>query len=234
MKKTLLTLIVIIFVIACQKATQNTMTINGNIAGLKKGTIYLQSVKDSTLISLDSLELKGDGNFSFSYEIESPEIFYLYLDKADNNDINDRITFFGEPGEIYIKTSWNTIDTKTEIIGSESHEVFTKFNMMLSKFNMRDIEVFQASLAPELKENTSALDSLSTLSRKNLIRRYQYILNFGLNNPKSYVTPYVAVTEAADANPKYLDSIYKGLASEVADSKYGKALRKHLENVKEK
>lgn len=208
------------------------MNINGNIAGLKKGTLYLQHLKDSTLVNLDSLELKGDGNFSFAHEVQSPEIFYLYLEKADNNDVNDRITFFGEAGEIYIKTSWNTIDTDTEITGSKSHEIFSKFNAMLSRFNTRDIEIFQSSLLPEVKDNEKALDSLAAISQKNVLRRYQYVLNFGLNNPNSYVTPYVSLKEASDANPKYLDSIYNGLSNEVATSKYGKALKDHLEVIK--
>ena len=208
------------------------MIINGNIAGLKKGTLYLQHLKDSTLTSLDSLQIKGDGNFTFSYDLESPEVFYLYLDKADNNDINDRITFFGEPGTIAIKTTWNTMDTKSEVLGSKSNEELSEINAMLSKFNAKDIELLQSSLSPDLKENTSAIDSLRTLSDRNLIRRYQYVLNYALNNTDSYVTPYIALTEVADANPKYLDSIHQSLSQQVADSKYGKALKKHLESLK--
>ena len=81
------------------------MTVTGNIKGLKKGMLYLQKIPDSTLISIDSLRIDGDGSFTFKTELESPEIFYLYLKKEDNNVINDRITFFGEPGTITINTS---------------------------------------------------------------------------------------------------------------------------------
>ena len=95
---------------SCNRETKNTMTITGNVKGLKKGTLYLQHIPDSVLVTLDSLKIEGDGNFTFKTELESPEIFYLYLNKKDNNDINDRITFFGEPGIITINTSCNTFD----------------------------------------------------------------------------------------------------------------------------
>jgi len=77
-----------------QSPTENTMALSGQIKGLKKGVLYLQHVPDSTLVVIDSVLINGNGNFSFKTELESPEVFYLYLVKKDNNDINDRITFF--------------------------------------------------------------------------------------------------------------------------------------------
>ena len=110
MKKLLFASLIGFLVVACfDTTTEKTMTITGTIDGLKKGKLFFQTIKDSTLITLDSLELRGDGNFSFSSEVESPALYYLYLDKADNNSINDRITFFGEPGEIQVNTAWNTL-----------------------------------------------------------------------------------------------------------------------------
>ncbi|MEM7382644.1 MAG: DUF4369 domain-containing protein, partial [Bacteroidota bacterium] len=88
------------------------MIVTGNVKGLKKGTLYLQHIPDSVLVTVDSLTIAGDGNFNFEIPLDHAEIFYLYLDKTDNNDINDRITFFGEPGTITINTAWNTFDTQ--------------------------------------------------------------------------------------------------------------------------
>ena len=61
--------------------------------------------------------------------------------------------------------------------------------------------------------------------------RDRYIVNFGLTNPESYVSPYVTLVEASDANPKYLDSILRTLNPEVAKSKYGEELKKYLEKL---
>ncbi|MCK0162219.1 DUF4369 domain-containing protein [Allomuricauda sp. F6463D] len=229
MKRILFVLLVGFTVFSCEKSTENTMIVNGNIKGLKKGTLYLQQFKDSTLSVLDSLEIKGDGAFSFSTEVNEPEIFYLYLKKEDNNDINDRITFFGESGNIVINTAWNTFDSNVEISGSKSHKKLLEFYDMVSKFNIRELSLAQQASLPQLQEDSIALDSLQRLLNQNTISRYRYALNFGLNNGSSYATPYIMLTEASEANPKYLDSIYKGLAPEVAASKYGKEFKAFLE-----
>lgn len=209
------------------------MTITGTVNGLKKGTLYFQQIQDSTLVNLDSLEIRGDGNFVFEHEIESPEVFYLYLDKADNNSINDRITFFGERGTINIKTSWNSFDSKAEISGSKSNDEYEAFRDMITKFNTREIELAQAAAKIEIQKDSMALDSIQKLGDRNIIGKYRYVLNFGLNNADSYITPYVALTQASDANPKYLDSIADQLSPEVANSKYGKLLKAHVNNLKD-
>ena len=230
MKRILFVLLFGITLVACEKSTENTMIVNGNIKGLKKGTLYLQKLQDSTIANVDSLEIKGDGKFSFSTEVGDPEVFYLYLKKEDNNDINDRINFFGESGNIVINTAWNTFDTDVEISGSKSHEKLLEFYDMVSKFNIRELALAQQAVLPEYQEDSVALDSIQSLINKNTVSRYRYALNFGLNNGDSYATPYIMLTEAREANPKYLDSIYKGLSPEVAASKYGKKFKDFLDN----
>jgi len=225
-------LTLIISITSCQSSTENTMTVSGTIDGLKKGTLFFQKVKDTSLVTIDSLEIKGDGTFSFSHEIDSPELFYLYLDKKDNNTINDRITFFGEPGTISIETAWNTFDRKPTITGSESHKKYEEFLAIVSKFNTKDLEFLQTSINLKNQLTQRQVDSLEDLKDKNFLRRYKYILNFGLSNPKSFITPYITLTEIPDANPKYLDSIYTSLSQEVAASKYGKELKVYIENLK--
>lgn len=232
MRKYITVITLVLFLLSCGGKSENTMTVSGTIDGLKKGTLYLQHINDSSLATIDSLELRGDGSFSFSHKIESPQLFYLYLKKADNNDINDRITFFGEPGEIFIKTKWNTFDAMPEISGSKSHEIYSKCQEMLSQFNKRELELSRASLSQEIQNDSVAFDSIVELSNKNIITKYRYVLNFALNNPDSYVTPYLALHEASDANPKYLDSINRALVPEVAQSKYGRALNAYVQSLK--
>ena len=233
MKKLLLSAGVILSLLSCtENDSENTMTVRGNVKGLKKGTLYLQHIPDSTLITVDSLEISGDGTFEFKTELESPEIFYLYLNKKDNNDINDRITFFGEPGTITIKTSWDTFDTKAEIAGSESHKKLEEYRKVMSRFNTQNLEIVRAAFDPEIQQDTIAMDSIQKASEKNILRGYLFAVNFALNNRDSYIAPFIAVTEVADANIKYLDSIYNSLVPEVAESKYGKELRDHLEEIK--
>ena len=181
------------------------------------------------MITIDSIQIEGDGNFIFKTELESPEIFYLYLNKKDNNDINDRIIFFGESGNITINTSWNTFDTNVKIEGSETQKKLEEYKKTMSRFNTRNFELVQSAVNTELPLDSLQLDSIQKLSDKNLQRGYAFALNFALHNKDSYVAPYIALYEVADANVIYLDSINNSLTPEVANSKYGKALKKFLE-----
>ena len=217
-----------LFLISCSEDTANTMFVTGKVKGLKKGTLYLQHVPDSTLVTIDSLEINGNGEFSFKTKLESPDIFYLYLDKKDNNDINDRITFFGEAGNITINTSWNTFDTNVKIEGSATQKKLEEYRKNMSKFNKRSIEIMQSASNSEVPIDSLQWDSIQKLTNKNMQRSYLYALNFALNNKDSYVAPYIALTEVSDANIKYLDSINNSLTPEVASSKYGKALKNFL------
>lgn len=225
MKNSLIALFAIALLANCAPETaKNTMTVSGSIKGLKKGTLFLQHIPDSTLVAIDSLVLDGSGDFSFKIPLESPEVFYLYLDKKDFNDINDRITFFGEVGTVNIQTKWNSFDIDPEITGSESQEKLIEYRGMMSKFNIAEIRIMEAAFKASSEQNNQALDSLQKASDRNTLRSYLFALNYAMNNADSYVAPYVAVTDVADANPKFLDSIYNKLSPEVAASKYGKLL----------
>jgi hypothetical protein len=228
MKKIVLAILVLTVLGSCSKSSENSMIVSGNIVGLKKGKLMLQRIQDSVLVNIDSLSLRGDGSFTFKQELESPEVFYLALLKADHNDFNDRIAFFGEPGTINVVTTWNTFDRDAQITGSKSHVKYQECREILTKFNTRNLELLQESLKPEIKSNPKLMDSLIAVNDKNTLRRYLYVLNFALSNPDSYVSPYIAMTEAYDAKPKYLDSINKALTPEVANSKYGIALKAYV------
>jgi len=233
MKQLSISLLFVILFTACADNSENTMFVNGTVKGLKKGVLYFQKVSDTTLVTLDSLEVKGDGNFEFTTSLDSPQIFYLYLKKEDNNEMNDRITFFGEPGIITIQTSWNAFEKKAVIEGSVTQKKLEEYRKIMSRFNTQNLEQVQASIDPDLINDPRALDSLQKAYEKNIRRSYLYALNFALSNTESHIAPYIALTEVADANVTYLDSIYNSLSPEVANGTYGMALKKHLNEVRE-
>jgi len=233
MKKTLSLLALVLLLFSCGNTiTENTMTVTGKVKGLKKGTLYLQHIPDSVLVVIDSIQVDGDGNFSFQTELESPDVFYLYLTKKDNNTVNDRITFFGEPGTITINTQWNTFDTQAEITGSETHKKWEEYQKTMTKFHKENLEIIQGSMGTKVPLDSLQIDSIQQLSDKNIRRSYAYALNFALSNKDSYIAPYIALSDVADANIIYLDSINNSLTPKVADSKYGRSLQKYLEDIK--
>ncbi|WP_405413610.1 DUF4369 domain-containing protein [Maribacter sp. Asnod1-A12] len=224
MKKILIVITALLALGSCGDNPEETLIVNGKIKGLKKGTLYLQHVPDSVLITVDSVAINGDGNFSFKTKLMSPEVFYLYLDKRDNNDINDRITFFAEPGTMTINSDWNTFDTTAEITGSETQKKLEEYKQHMSSINKKNMQIMMQAAKPENQVDPISIDSLENIGKRNLQRGYAFAINFALNNKTSYIAPYVALKEIPDANVKYLDSIYSVLPVEVAESKYGKEL----------
>jgi hypothetical protein len=94
--------------------------------------------------------------------------------------------------------------------------------------------VMEKAVKASNDNNQVVLDSLQKAADKNALRRYLFVLNFALNNSDSYVAPYVTLNDAANANVKFLDSIYNKLTPEVATSKYGKQLDKFIKELKSK
>ena len=217
-----------------ERIEDNTMIIKGNIEGLKKGKIFLQQYTDGKLINLDSVEAKGTGKFSFTRKLETPEVFYIYLDlgKKEGTNFGDRLLFFGEPKLITIDSKHELFDVNAKISGSESQKIYEEYSRNIRKFNLRNVELLEKQINA-IKENKNTLaDSINKVSEKNALRKYLYVLNFALTNPNSYVSPYVVLSDAPNTNIKYLDSIYKTLSPAVLSSKYGKELEQYIQEIK--
>lgn len=234
MRKIVFLLSALALVSCSETEEKNTMVIKGNIDGLKKGKIFLQQYNDGKIINLDSVEAKGNGKFTFKRKFESPEVFYIYLDlnKKEGTDFGNRLLFFGEPTTITINSKHEMFDIHAKIEGSESQKVLEEYNKNMRKFGTRNIELLEQQLNAIKAQQQEKADSINKLSERNTLRRYLYALNFAITHPDSFVSPYVALVDTPDANIKYLDSIYKVLSAEVASSKYGKELKKHIEEIK--
>ena len=225
----LLILGVLLLTLSCSgEDEQNKMVVEGRIKGLKKGVLYLQYIPDSTLVTVDSLQIRGDGAFRLQADVVEPDLYYLYLSKADNNILDDRIAFFGEPGQYLIESSWNAFEADAEIQGTEAHEKYEEFRENMSRFNLERLELARGLAPGEETLDSVRVDSIQAALDKNLRRSYLYTLNFALSNKDSYLAPFITYTEVADANTKYLDSVYRSLPPHIAASKYGKKLKELL------
>ena len=229
MKKIFKIVVIFILIIGCtgkSKSDMNTIEVKGSIEGLRKGTLYLQKIQDSILIDLDSLVLKGSSNFKLQAKINSPEIFYLYLDKKDGDTLNDRIRFFGEKGTIEINTLLKTYESSAQISGSENHLLLEEYLTFIRRFDQENLKLVKVYFN-ELRENNSSkkLDSIQKKMDNLLLRRYLFTINFASNNSDKEIAPYLMVTEVNDTSIKLLDSVMVKLSPEVKLSKYGKDLQ---------
>lgn len=235
MKQIFLTSIVAFTLFSCQQEGKNTMYIQGNVEGLKRGVIYLQRFdNEGNIKNIDSVVAQGKGTFSFQVPLESPEVFALHLKKEDTKNDFNRLVFFGEPKTITIDTHNETFDLTARILGSETQKLFEEYNQTIRKFNFRNTEFLGQQLQAIKDQKMTLADSIAELSRKNRIRQHLFSVNYALSNKNSYIAPYIALSESYNISPKYLDSIYKSLSKEVSESKYGKLLKTHLDSLQTK
>jgi len=224
--KNIILFFLLIGIVACSKK-ESDLTVIGNVKGLRKGTLFLKKIQDTSIITVDSMQISGDANFKLESQIEEPEIFFLVLDKNDTDE--GRITFFANKGVTEINTTLKNFAFDAKINGSKQQSIFHEYNQMSTKFNNKNLDIIEENFNAIIKkDSTKALET--DLRYKSLLKsKYLYTINFALNNKTSQVSPYLALKEINDAQLKYLDTIYVSLPDSIAESKYGKKLKSLIE-----
>ena len=59
MKKLISCIILALLIISCSEEKKGNMLVKGQIDGLKKGSLFLQKLKDTVLISVDSIFIRS-------------------------------------------------------------------------------------------------------------------------------------------------------------------------------
>jgi vacuolar-type H+-ATPase catalytic subunit A/Vma1 len=231
MKKIITVLVVSIILFACSSKKDGDMVVEGNIKGLKKGTLYLQKIIDAAIVSVDSVAVFGDGNFSVTDNVISPEIYYLTF---KGNTVDKRILFFGNKGTITINDNMDTFGFNPEIIGSENQLVFNKFLKINDQFKNQRLQFIKKEFDAVKSKNLDSIEKVKTDFKKMIRRKYLFTANFALTNSGSEASPYIALTELYDANIKLLDTINKSLSVKVKKSTYGKRLDTYVSEIKNK
>lgn len=232
MKKSILLLFITLSLLSCSKSETN-LVVTGKIQDLKKGTLYLQKIEDTSLVTLDSVVIKGDPTFSFNTYIENPQVLYLYLNKVDNSEYDDRLLFFAEPGEMTLNTTLDNFETDVIVEGSENHKKLMEYRKLMDRFNSQNLDLIKEGFEAQQAGNEELIETTNQKYENLLKRRYLFTVNFALNNKNYEVAPYLAISEVFDANIKYLDTIYNSLTPEIRTSKYGQSLGAFLEERKE-
>ena len=211
---------------SCSNSNEE-MNINLSIDGFKKGNVYLQKIQDSALVNIDSVFVQNGDIIKLKHKISSPEIFYINLDISNSEK---RIEFFGEKGDIFIKTNLKKFNSEFEISGSFNDSVYRNYLKIIKQFNYNRLDLIKQSINKSQKKE---LDSVIVIEEKieNLNKRqYLYSLNFAVTNSNSHVSPLIALNEFSK-NKVLLDTIIKSLNKEILISKYGKRLKATLNKI---
>lgn len=232
--KKFIALATIVLLFACSKSGNKTgnVELSGNVEGLKQGKLYIQQLKDTSLVTIDTIIISGESSFETKLQIEEPQMLYMFLDRGTTESIDNSIHFFAEPGKMTIETTLSGFYSNAKITGSENQKIYEKFLKIKSNLNDENLELVEKELKNNVTKNASITEEINNKRDKLTIRKYLYTANFALVNPKYEVSPYIALTEIPDANLKLLDTINKTLSPKVAKSKYGKSLNEWIKGRK--
>lgn len=230
MKNIISCIVLICLFISCSNTKNGNLTVNGKINGLQKGTLYLQKYVDTLLVSVDSISINGESDFSLVDNLENSEIYYLSLDK----NAVQKITFFAEPGEIIITSKLDKFETSAKISGSENQKLLEEHNNMTQKFTGKQLDLIKEKFEAQKSNNTELLNKLEKQESSLVRRKYYYSTNFAVNNSKFEVAPFIALTELYYANVRLLDTVNNSLSKKVKASKYGLELDKFIKDIKNK
>lgn len=224
----------LVMLVSCNKENHDgaNLHLTGNIKGLKKGTLYIQKISDTSLVAIDTIVFNGKSTFETYLKIDSPEMLYLFLDRGQTNSVDNNLPFFAEPGNMKIESSNDEFFYRAKITGSENQKLYEDFLKIKSRFVSDNLDLVAKNLEATKNSNIKQLDSISLKSEQLIKRRYLYTANFALNHAKNEIGPYLALSEIADINIKYLDTIQKSMSPKVAKSLYGKMLTKYVTDRK--
>jgi hypothetical protein len=223
MKMKFLFLLIVIAVLSCETKKPD-LTITGQIDGLKKGKIYLQKVKDSTIVNLDSLELYNTNQFNFDVELNQPEVMYLQLEIDTIDQTDNFIAFFADKGKLEVKAKLDEFSYANLNADYKNQQKFQEYSQNIKRFADQKLDLIKAELEARKANNQDRLDSINKVYNSMTQRRYLYAINFAMNHPDLEVSPYVILNQAEFITPKYLDSVYQSFDKSIQKSYYGQQL----------
>ena len=227
MKKIIYTLFSLV-ILSC--GSSDNFTLQGNIKGLKKGTIYLLRAQDTTFVTLDSVLINGDSNFVLSSNLDEPEVLFVKLDKR--NGVDNYIEFFASEGTSTLTSTLKNFVYDAKVTGSEQQKLYNEYQAMLKAYEDKNLELTEQYLMAQIKKDTVALDSLQVSFDRYLKSKYRYSLNYAATHGESEVAPYIALVEMPNATIKVLDTLYSSLEPKIKESKYGVMLKEEISKRK--
>lgn len=179
MKTTIYAIALLTALVACQ-ADKKKPVIQGTVAGVESGKIYLQRFDNKMYFVIDSADIE-QGQFSFHTALTLPEIYGLTLDTAKST-----FQLFLDENPVSVQLDSASAYRNTIVEGSALQDHFEEYRAQ------RDVKIDEF-----IKANPSSL-----VSAYVLYRFYSYRLsseeiraNINLLDPSLHQTPYVKVLE---------------------------------------
>ena len=236
MKKALIALAVILSFTAC--STKKTgYQLEGTFSNSNGETINLMVLKANNIEMVDSVKLDENGHFSFSGDLEAPNLFMLTAGQMNY------ISLIIKPGEkISIDADVTNMIENYEIAGSPDSKLLKEYTskLMSSIEELTNLsQVYHDSIqSPNL---SSIMKDLKAKSEKVTEDMRSFTIGFIENNPGSLAT-LIALFQQVSPNQYVLDPTTDFVYYETIDSilyeKYPqselvKSLHQNVEDMKE-
>lgn len=212
----------LLFIIGCVDNSQKS-TINLDVKGLKKGTLVLKKLSDSSFVKLDSFIVNSGDKINFSVLLDQPEMLFIDLKLNEGSDIKT-LNFFAEKSKMDIVTNLENFGYELVVKGSKNDSIYRNYISLNKKFNDQKLDLFKRSFE---KSKSNDLDSLKII--EDLVvninkRQFLHNANFAVRNSEFELSPYIALTDLYESK-KILDTVYKSLSARIKNSKYAKQLK---------
>lgn len=212
----------LLFIIGCVDESQKS-TINLDVKGLKKGTLVLKKLSDSSFVKLDSFIVNSGDKINFSVLLDEPEMLFIDLKLNEGSDIKT-LNFFAEKSKMDIVTNLENFGYELVVKGSKNDSIYRNYISLNKKFNDQKLDLFKRSFE---KSKSNDLDSLKII--EDLVvninkRQFLHNANFAVRNSEFELSPYIALTDLYESK-KILDTVYKSLSARIKNSKYAKQLK---------
>ena len=124
-----------------------------------------------------------------------------------------------------INSSLDNFVSDAKISGSKNQVVLEEYEGIIKRFSEQNLDLIKASFDAEKAGDQEKMLTVNKSYESLLKRKYLYTVNYAITHKDKEASPYIIITEAFDANVKYLDTVYNSYDKEIRKSKYGKELK---------
>jgi peroxiredoxin len=229
-------ILILVFMVSATGCKNNNIEINGKLLESIPGKfIYLDELKSTELITVDSALVSEEGQFVFTREIEHPA---FYLLKTDEKNF---LTMLLEPGQkIALNAYADSLNYPIFVTGSPGTEKMAEYNKKLKKTidqlsGLRSIYVENLG-SPQLYGVIEKLDSLAGIYLNEINTYTKKYIDENLSSLVSLVALYqqVAPGEYVLHHQKDLNYFLKvdsSLSSLYPDYEPVQSLHKQVQNL---
>lgn len=231
----LLSLILSIYSCNGKRAGNDNFVINGTLYNSKETKLYLEELSVENNVVIDSVDVAGDGTFSFSYKPEQIGFYFLRIDK------NNFVTLLLDKGETLTFTAdVRHIADSYSVEGSEGSALIRKINKKLitnyARVDSLSEEFEKSRYKEDFIEIKGSIDSMYyqiVMDQRNFVKNF---IDSNLTSLASIIALYQTFGQEpllSEGNDfAYFEKLSESLIAEYPDNIHSKDLYNKVTEIR--